>query len=145
MRKCRMCWINSGLIRKNGWWVHWPRTNNRESVMKKLLTIVIPSYNVETTLRQIVESLLVPDIKLRNLLDILIVNDGNYIWLRFLRKNKYFGMNIRYWTSIRRSESMRENKERNRKEEKYYLQSYYLEALVRAWSKLSKRKRQCCI
>lgn len=45
--------------------------------MDKLLTIVIPSYNVETTLRQTVESLLVPDIKLRSLLDILIVNDGS--------------------------------------------------------------------
>ena len=45
--------------------------------MEKLLTIVIPSYNVEATLRQAVESMLVPDIKLRNLLDILIVNDGS--------------------------------------------------------------------
>ena len=45
--------------------------------MEKLLTIVIPSYNVETTLRQTVESMLVPDMSLRNLLDILIVNDGS--------------------------------------------------------------------
>ena len=45
--------------------------------MDKLLTIVIPSYNVETTLRQTVESMLVPDQRLRNLLDILIVNDGS--------------------------------------------------------------------
>lgn len=45
--------------------------------MDKLLTIVIPSYNVEETLCQTVESLLVPDMKLRNLLDILIVNDGS--------------------------------------------------------------------
>ncbi len=48
-----------------------------ESNMDKLLTIVIPSYNVETTLRQTVESMLVPNIKLRNMLDILIVNDGS--------------------------------------------------------------------
>ena len=45
--------------------------------MDKLLTIVIPSYNVEATLRQTVESLLVPDLSLRDLLDILIVNDGS--------------------------------------------------------------------
>ena len=45
--------------------------------MDKLLTIVIPSYNVEETIRQTVESLLVSDMKLRNLLDILIVNDGS--------------------------------------------------------------------
>lgn len=45
--------------------------------MNKLLTIVIPSYNVEKTLRQTVESLLVPDMELRGLLDILIVNDGS--------------------------------------------------------------------
>lgn len=45
--------------------------------MDKLLTIIVPSYNVETTLRQTVESMLVPDMKLRNLLDILIVNDGS--------------------------------------------------------------------
>ena len=45
--------------------------------MDKLLTIIIPSYNVEATLRQAVESMLVPDMNLRNLLDILIVNDGS--------------------------------------------------------------------
>lgn len=45
--------------------------------MDKLLTIVVPSYNVEATLRQTVESLLVPDQELRHLLDVLIVNDGS--------------------------------------------------------------------
>lgn len=45
--------------------------------MDKLLTIVIPSYNVEQTLRQTVESMLVSDQNLRMLLDILIVNDGS--------------------------------------------------------------------
>ncbi len=45
--------------------------------MEKLLTIVIPSYNVEKTLRETVESMLVPDAALRCLLDILIVNDGS--------------------------------------------------------------------
>lgn len=45
--------------------------------MDKLLTIVIPSYNVEETLRQTVESMLVPDMGARNMLDILIVNDGS--------------------------------------------------------------------
>lgn len=45
--------------------------------MNKILTIVIPSYNVEKTLRQTVESLLVSDMELRSLLDILIVNDGS--------------------------------------------------------------------
>lgn len=45
--------------------------------MDKLLTIVVPSYNVESTLRRTVESLLVPNQALRLLLDILIVNDGS--------------------------------------------------------------------
>ena len=45
--------------------------------MEKLLTIVIPSYNVEQTLQQTVESLLIPDKELRSSLDVLIVNDGS--------------------------------------------------------------------
>ena len=43
----------------------------------KLLTVVVPSYNVSATLRQTVESMLVPDESLRKKLDILIVNDGS--------------------------------------------------------------------
>lgn len=45
--------------------------------MDKVLTIVVPSYNVESTLRQTVDSMIVPDEQLRELLDILIVNDGS--------------------------------------------------------------------
>lgn len=45
--------------------------------MDKILTIVIPSYNVEATLKQTVDSMLIPDIELRQQLDILIVNDGS--------------------------------------------------------------------
>lgn len=45
--------------------------------MDKLLTIVIPSYNVDDTLSQTVISMLVPDMRMRSLLDILIVNDGS--------------------------------------------------------------------
>ena len=43
--------------------------------MEKTLTITIPSYNVENTLRETVDSLLVPSIL--NDLEILIVNDGS--------------------------------------------------------------------
>lgn len=43
--------------------------------MEKTLTITIPSYNVENTLRETVDSLLVPSIM--NDLEILIVNDGS--------------------------------------------------------------------
>lgn len=45
--------------------------------MEKLLTIIIPSYNVERTLQQTVESLMVSDKRLLESLDILIVNDGS--------------------------------------------------------------------
>lgn len=45
--------------------------------MEKILTILIPAYNVQDTILQNVESLLVSDALLRNLLDILIVNDGS--------------------------------------------------------------------
>lgn len=45
--------------------------------MDKILTIVIPSYNAEATLKQTVDSMLIPDIELRQQLDILIVNDGS--------------------------------------------------------------------
>lgn len=45
--------------------------------MGKILTIVIPSYNVESTLRETVESLIVPDTQMRECLDILIVDDGS--------------------------------------------------------------------
>lgn len=45
--------------------------------MNKILTIVIPSYNVENTLEKTVNSLLIPDQNLRGLMDILIVDDGS--------------------------------------------------------------------
>lgn len=46
-------------------------------MMNKILTIVIPSYNVETTLKQTVDSMLISDEEMRQQLDILIVNDGS--------------------------------------------------------------------
>lgn len=45
--------------------------------MDKILTAVIPSYNVEQTLEKTVRSMLISNIQLRNTLDILIVNDGS--------------------------------------------------------------------
>lgn len=45
--------------------------------MDKILTVVIPSYNVEETLEKTVRSMLISDIQLRNTMDILIVNDGS--------------------------------------------------------------------
>lgn len=45
--------------------------------MNKILTIVIPSYNVEDTLARTVRSLLIPNYKLLESIDILIVNDGS--------------------------------------------------------------------
>lgn len=45
--------------------------------MEKILTVVIPSYNVEQTLEKTVRSMLIPNIQLRSALDILIVNDGS--------------------------------------------------------------------
>ena len=45
--------------------------------MGKVLTIIIPSYNVENTLRETVESCLIPDMNLREMIEVLIVNDGS--------------------------------------------------------------------
>lgn len=45
--------------------------------MSKIITIIIPSYNVENTLEKAVNSLLIPDQKLRESIDVLIVNDGS--------------------------------------------------------------------
>lgn len=45
--------------------------------MDKILTIVIPTYNMEKYLDKCISSLIVNDNKLMNLLDIIIVNDGS--------------------------------------------------------------------
>lgn len=45
--------------------------------MDKILTVVIPAYNVEKTLQKTIDSLLVPDLTQRSMLDLLIVNDGS--------------------------------------------------------------------
>lgn len=45
--------------------------------MEKLLTIVIPSYNMEKLLPKCIESVLVEDKVLLDLLDIIVVNDGS--------------------------------------------------------------------
>ena len=45
--------------------------------MEKLLTIIIPSYNVEKTLEQTVSSMMISDNELLLLLEILIINDGS--------------------------------------------------------------------
>lgn len=45
--------------------------------MEKILTIIIPSFNVENTLRKTVESCLIPNMSIRELIEILIVNDGS--------------------------------------------------------------------
>ena len=45
--------------------------------MKKILTIIIPTYNMEKYLRRCLESLLVKDEVTRQLLEILIINDGS--------------------------------------------------------------------
>lgn len=42
--------------------------------MEKILSIVIPTYNMEKYLNKCIDSLLIPDL---NLLDILIINDGS--------------------------------------------------------------------
>lgn len=44
--------------------------------MKKLLSVVIPVYNVEKFIRKCIESLIVPDMAQFELLDIVIINDG---------------------------------------------------------------------
>ena len=44
--------------------------------MQKLLSIVIPVYKVEDYIRKCIESLIVPDKKQLELLDIVIINDG---------------------------------------------------------------------
>ena len=45
--------------------------------MEKILTIVIPAYNVAETIEQAIRSMLVPDEQLRSSLEILVVNDGS--------------------------------------------------------------------
>lgn len=45
--------------------------------MNKIITIVIPSYNVENTLGETVNSLLIPNQKFRESIDVLIGNDGS--------------------------------------------------------------------
>lgn len=45
--------------------------------MEKLLTIVIPSYNMEKLLSKCIESVLVEDRDLLDLLDVIVVNDGS--------------------------------------------------------------------
>lgn len=45
--------------------------------MEKLLTIVIPSYNMEKYLTKCLESVLVEDKELLDLLDVIVVNDGS--------------------------------------------------------------------
>lgn len=45
--------------------------------MEKLLTIVIPSYNMEKYLPKCMESVLVEDRELLGLLDVIVVNDGS--------------------------------------------------------------------
>lgn len=45
--------------------------------MVKLLSIVIPAYNVEAYIRKCLESLLLPEKELLSLLDVIVVNDGS--------------------------------------------------------------------
>ena len=44
---------------------------------EKLLTIVIPTYNMEAYLRRSLDSLVVSDIELRTALEVLVINDGS--------------------------------------------------------------------
>ena len=44
---------------------------------EKLLTVIVPSYNMEEYLTKCLESLLVPDLALRQRLDVIVVNDGS--------------------------------------------------------------------
>ena len=45
--------------------------------MEKILTVVIPTYNMEKYLRRCLDSLIIEDDKLFNLLEVLIINDGS--------------------------------------------------------------------
>lgn len=45
--------------------------------MDKILTIIIPTYNMEHYLRKCVESLILDDVEMFKLLDIIVVNDGS--------------------------------------------------------------------
>lgn len=44
--------------------------------MEKILSIIIPTYNMEALLRHTLDSLIVPEIKLQKL-DVLVINDGS--------------------------------------------------------------------
>lgn len=45
--------------------------------MNKILSVIVPSYNMEGYLRQCLESLIVPDSELLQKLDVIVVNDGS--------------------------------------------------------------------
>lgn len=63
-------------------------SEEKVGLKKKLVTVVVPSYNVENTLGETLDSLL--DTKYLEILEIIVVNDGskdNTVTLKNILKN----------------------------------------------------------
>ena len=46
-------------------------------ISEKLLSVIVPSYNMEAYLAKNISSMLVPDEVLRQLVEVIVVNDGS--------------------------------------------------------------------